>query len=487
MDTIVINKLLRVEGILRVILANSVKKQRIYLESGQSVHTEERMRGKYPLEAIQLTQLLSAKSGIAHAIASVSALENYLQLETTDTAMQIRQVLLKLSTIYSHIQHFYWELLPDYLNKNSFNSELNQSLRFYIGFLPESEKPGDLSPKTSQRILKNISTAAKALNFLQKSITLIGGKHPVIMNLIPGGITNFYLKRSLIMKVIRNLEQIKHFVEVVWPQDIKNFIQDLPETVSVLVKSVNLISYGSLQLGKRKEQLSVYSDGVLLDGKLEPVNELKITESLDYTFYLPLAKDSRSSTLSYDINKQGARTWIKGARYDTDTMVTGALARMLVTHFGGGNLEVSDLIGQMIDDLGLSTESPNCIASRMLAEVFEARFYLKATLSHLLDLDDETKVNQQTAFDFSTSGSGTGKVEAPGGSLLHQVYINNNQITQYNIIAPLNWNFSARDEAGNMGIVENELNKLHELDNLTAAQASRILHSYNVQVVDGTQ
>ncbi|MBU3914637.1 nickel-dependent hydrogenase large subunit, partial [bacterium] len=401
--------------------------------------------------------------------------------------IKIRQILLQLSAIHSHIRHFYWELLPDYLNKQHYDRFSAKDLSFFAGTSYKEKEEGDLSLDIGANIIKNVSEAANTLDVLQKVVALLAGKYPIIMNQIPGGLTNISISRTIGMKIVRKLEQIKQFIEVSWSQDVKSFIQNLPDTVVILEKNPNLISFGSLSANRFKGKSSHYSGGVLLDGKLEPVNEIKITESLVNTFFLPIEKSNTESSAPYDFNKKGGKTWIKGARYDSEIMVTGALPRMLVTQIGGGNLEISDRVGQMIDDLELSLESPNCVASRILAEVFEGRFYLKNIFKNLLDFDHQAETNKKTSFNFYGKGVGVGRVESPGGALMHQVFIDDNRITQYRIITPMNWNFSPADESGKTGIVEKELNRLSEMDDLSKTQIIRILHSYNAQALDGTQ
>ena len=488
MSEYIINKLPRVEGLIKVALQQSTEQQIIYLESGRSTHLENRLIGKYPLEAIHQTQLLSSKSGIAHALAAVTAQENYLNINPTDIAINIRQVLLQISTIHSHIHHFYWELLPDYLNRTHFDNGAVSSQWLYLDFTPEKKKSGDLTKEAGQKILGNISKAADTLGHLQVAMAELGGKYPVVMNLIPGGISNSAFNRSVFMSLIRHLEQVKHFVEVLWPEDIKTFVQNIPNAASVLVKNINLLSFGSSGIGgEMLDKYATYSDGVYVDGKLSPVNELKITESYDHTFFQPIDKNSDSGELRFNFQKTDARTWIRGARYESSPVLTGPLSRMLVTHFAGGNREISDRLGQMMDDLNLSVDSPNCMATRLLADVFEGRFYLKGALNILLDLDEVTPINNGVEFDFSEDGVGIGKIEAPSGALMHRVFIEENKIIQYRIITAANWNFSPGDEYGKMGIVEQELNKLNESERLSAATASRHLHSYHVQVMDGTK
>ena len=488
MSEYIIKKLPRVEGILKVALLRTEQQKTVYLESGRSTHLENRLIGKYPLEAIHQTQLLSSKTGIAHALATVAALENYLGIDPTEISINIRQVLLQISTIHSHIHHFYWELLPDYLNESHFKKEPTSSQRGYLDFTPEKKTPDDLTKDAGLRILGSISKAAETLGHLQMAMAELGGKFPVVMNLIPGGISNSAFNRSVFMSLIRHLEQVKHFVEVIWPDDIKTFIQNIPEAVTVLVKNVNLLSFGSSGIGGEiKEKYATYSDGVFIDGKLSPVNELKITESYEHTFFQPIDRNSDSGGLRFNFQKIDGRTWIRGARYESSPVLTGPLSRMLVTHFAGGNMEISDRLGQMMDDLDLTADSPNCMATRLLATVFEGRFYLKGALNILLDLDQTASINNGINFDFTEDGVGIGKIEAPSGALQHRVFIKDNRIIQYRIISAMNWNFSPSDEYGKTGVVEQELNILNELEGLSAASASRLLHSYHVQVLDGTK
>lgn len=487
MNSVLIKRVPRVEGIMRVMLSQTAEQKSVYLKSGRSTHIRQLLTDRYPLESIQCAQSLSTHSCVAHAVASVAALEDYLHIYPTETSLRIRQVLLDLAAIRSHIQHFYWELLPDYLNIEHFQPFREKELWFYADVSFKDRNEGDLPLEAGRLMIPNVAEAARVLDLLQKTITLYSGKFPVIMNMVPGGISNFSISRDLNMKVIRNLDFCKRFIEEIWPLDIKSFIQNCPESVTVYSKDLNLLSFGSIRIEQNQGKTSNYSVGVYLNGKLEPVNELKITETLDNTFFLPVENNNEESRVTYNFKKPDARTWIRGARYDGETMLTGALSRMMVTYLVGGNLEISDKVGQMIDNLDLTFESPNCIASRVLAEVLESRLYLKNIFRNLFDLDHDGDLNRKIYFNFAAENVGVGKVEAPDGSLMHQVFIEDDKITAYRIISGMNWNFSPMDNELSSGIVEEELNSLIRKENYDPIQLSRILHSYNVHVLDGTQ
>lgn len=483
MYNVLIERLPRVEGCLKVVLEQTADDTSVFLSSGRSIMIENRLIDKYPLEAIQLSQQLSERNCISHALAATEALEDFLNITPTPVAQQIRSILVKLSSIHSHIHHFYWEILPDYLNRRHFRF-VNKG-RYYSGVEERDHKPGDLSNAIAKQILKNVPYAAKTLQGIQDIITLLSGKYPVVMNIIPGGVTNPNISPKILMEVMRKLEGFKRLIDIVWPTDVKKFTQDTPATLTIFDDTSNFISFGSPKVDKGRNY-SFYSPGVSLDGKLEPINELKVTESFVSTYH-NAPSEVKSINEAYNLEKPGARTWIKGARYETETMLSGALSRMMVTYLGGGNIEISDTIGQMLEDLGLNTDYPNCIASRILSEALEGRFYMKAVAELLLAIDTAGATNLGAKISFSGDGSGVGKIEAPGGSMFHQVHIKNGRIARYRIISPVNWNFSPKDEFGRTGVVETELNKLLKNYTLTSLQAARIIHSHNASVLDGAQ
>ena len=455
-----------------------------FLKSNKSIQIEEFLERKYPIEAIQISQKLSSKSGVAHGLAATMALEDYLKIEPTKSAQQVRQFMLLISTIRSHIHHFYWEVLPDYIN---YGYLLDETKPYYTNVAIKPFNSNDIDIQIAQEILLHLPIAQQALNLLQKILTNFGGKFPVVMNFVPGGITNFTIARTEIMTNLRYLEQIKEFVESIWSNDLKILLSNVRSSTQVTGDDLNLISFGSLEVEQDKQKNQFYSAGVLLDEKLEPLNDLKITESLNHTYYRLNPQFNDEQDIYFDPEKQDAYTWIKGARYDSKTMYAGALSRMLITHFGGGNIEVSSAMHEMINSLKLPQESPNCLASRLLAESIESGFYFKNALKILLEIDPKGDSNLKQTFDFTNTGSGKGKIEAPGGSLLHNVFIKNNRIEKYRIITATNWNFSTYDELNKTGIVEMELNRILQYNELTADLCSKLLNSYYIQVQDGTQ
>ncbi|OGG99803.1 MAG: hypothetical protein A2600_02565 [Candidatus Lambdaproteobacteria bacterium RIFOXYD1_FULL_56_27] len=484
---VLVERVPNLEGLLKVAYDGEPGKEKYFLQSGRTLHQEGRLFGKYPLEAVQHTQTLSAKSGVAHGIAAVLALENYLQWTPTYNGQKMRQILLHLSTLHSHLHHFYFEVLPDYLNQKHFKGQGLLRSTYYPTLALREKDDQDLSPEAAKQIFTHLPQVVRTLAALQQAMALLGGKYPVVMNLIPGGVANTNLGRAQGMKLLRILESAKEMVEEIWPTDIKTVIAGATDLLQSSDEDQQLISFGSLPIENGKEEKAYFSPGVYVEGKLEPLNVTKITESYVDTYYRPADNRSLSNDLIYDLNKKKAHTWIKAARYETDVALTGPLARLLITHYGGGNVQVSDSIAGWIENLGLSIDKANSGAARLLAGAFEGRYILQNLFDSLLKLDFTGPLNQRKPFAFKGRGIGMGMVEAPGGALLHQVYIEGGKITGYRIVAPSNWNLSPGDEFGKTGLLEAGLNRMGKFGPLRPETAIRLAHSYYAQALDATQ
>ncbi|MGK0290977.1 MAG: Ni,Fe-hydrogenase I large subunit [bacterium] len=461
-----IEQVQRTEGELRVIREHD-KRTRIFLESGRSIKFQDHLIGQYPLEGIQLTQTLSSTAGISHGLAAVTALEDYLQLKPTSASLKIRNLLSEMSTLYTHLHQFYFILLPDYLNSAHYRRAKGIDKKLLIQLPQKNYHKGDLSNLSGYKIYKNTSSAQNVLNIFQQCFALIAGKFPVIMNLIPGGVSNFSFPKKLQMQLIRLLEQTKVFIEQTWPEDVKNFIKGVPQSQKILKQKPSLLSFGSLT-GKK----GLYSNGVYLDGKLEPLNPTKIIKS--------------SASTTYKNAKYEHKSWILGARYETEALQTGALSRMLVTHHGGSNTQISDIVKQILNGLNLKIDQPNTLASRLLANVFESRFYIRNIFKTLFEFEADPKLNQKTKWDFSKQGVGLGLVESPAGALLHQVFIDKGAITNYRIITPGNWLFAPTDDFGKQGVILHEIEALIASGELTKVNISRVIHSYYSHIFEAT-
>ncbi|MDR2036196.1 MAG: nickel-dependent hydrogenase large subunit, partial [Coriobacteriales bacterium] len=77
------------------------------------------------------------------------------------------------------------------------------------------------------------------------------------------------------------------------------------------------------------------------------------------------------------------------------------------------------------------------------------------------------------------NGEGTGMWEAPRGALYHHEKINNNLVSEYQIIIPTTWNISPRDAQGVRGPMEQALIGVPVADLEKPIHALRTVHSFD--------
>jgi Ni,Fe-hydrogenase I large subunit len=260
-------------------------------------------------------------------------------------------------------------------------------------------------------ILKNVTSVKRVIEKLSRVIVLFSGKFPIIMNFVPGGVTNPKLKVRNVLDALRDLEAVKIFIEDIYPKDVKTFIANTEYNLNYSEDSQNYLSFGSPIVLNTGRENQFYAQGVLIDSKLEPLNESKIT-----TY-----NSQKGSELEGELSFLSSI----GVHYDAEVMQTGALSRMMVTHSAGVNPLLSDALGEMIDILNLTEDTANQFSSRLLAEAFESRFLLKEAISRLLDFDFSGSLFNDESLDFENHKSGVGLIESPSGALLHKVYIEN--------------------------------------------------------------
>src|SRR6478752_861148 len=105
---ITVDPITRIEGHLRIDVEIEDGLVRKAWSSGQMFRGIERiLQGRDPREAWLFTQRFCGVCTTVHAIASVRAVENALQLEVPRNAQYIRNLILAAHSMHDHIVHFY--------------------------------------------------------------------------------------------------------------------------------------------------------------------------------------------------------------------------------------------------------------------------------------------------------------------------------------------------------------------------------------------
>ncbi len=117
---IVIDPITRIEGHLRIDVEVDQGKVQKSWASGQMWRgIEVILKGRDPREAWLFTQRICGVCTTVHAITSVRAVENALQLEIPLNAQYIRNLLLISHALHDHIVHFYHLSALDWVDVTS--------------------------------------------------------------------------------------------------------------------------------------------------------------------------------------------------------------------------------------------------------------------------------------------------------------------------------------------------------------------------------
>ena len=114
---ITIDPVTRIEGHLRVDVEVDGGRVKKAWASGQMWRgVETILLGRDPRDAWAITQRICGVCTTVHAMASVRAVENALQLEIPVNAQYIRNMIMLAHAVHDHIVHFYHLTALDYVD-----------------------------------------------------------------------------------------------------------------------------------------------------------------------------------------------------------------------------------------------------------------------------------------------------------------------------------------------------------------------------------
>jgi Ni,Fe-hydrogenase I large subunit len=225
--------------------------------------------------------------------------------------------------------------------------------------------------------------ALKYSQYINKAIALISGQYPHNSYIIPGGVT-CDLTNVEIMKLKNMLKKIYYNVleiidENLYSKDLEKFFENLPKDIG---KSINRF----LVLG---DNLFFKKNGDV--GKV---------------------KEEKNSSLSNNV------------LYKNEFYEVGPLARNVQ------NQKIKAIYDKYQDS----------IYTRITARLFEIVLISK----YLNKIINEIDVLEPSFIPYTQkSGKGSISIEAPRGSLIHEIEIENERIKKYNIIVPTQFNLSS--------------------------------------------
>ncbi|MBC8059194.1 MAG: nickel-dependent hydrogenase large subunit [Clostridiaceae bacterium] len=411
---------------------------------------EKMLKGKEPLDAIYFTERICGICSTAHSYASTVALEDAININSSEEAHIIRDIIHGTEFLQNHIRHFYLFIVPDYVKLPEI-SDLYQSNNV------DFRLPDNLSGK----IQKNYIASLQYGRMSHEALAVLGGKAPHNHGIFVGGM-NGRVNASQLIKLKALLQDIKQFVINNMIEDA-NIIADYYKDYFTKGASYgNFMSYG-LYNSTGEKSLTFVQSGVLIDKKLNTFDSSKINENIYSSWYegKPIQNIPGEKTIDENSSKEKAYSWIKAPRYEGYPMEVGPLARMIIGEKYNKGIAAMD---------------------RVLARVLETKIVIEIMEEKIVTLEEllRSKVlSNAVNFDIPISAKGKGLIDTVRGSLGHWINIQDKKILNYDIITPSGWNLSPQDGKGVKGVLEKALIGTTIQDTKNPVEIGRIVRTFD--------
>jgi Ni,Fe-hydrogenase I large subunit len=464
----------RIEGDLRIEIEvedNTVVSAK---SSGIMFRGFERiMTGRSPMDALVITPRICGICSGSHGVAAAKALAQAQSAEMPENAYYMKNLILGIEVVMSHLSHFYLLFAPD------LPSPRYKNLRVYDA--------------VSQRFkAMSGSSVVLALNARQNALEimgLVGGKWPNSLAIHPTGTTST-MNLSTLTRTIGIMKEFQDFLEkrflgcplsqwldidsfdklLKWQDKNTNHASDMGVFLAMCLEAGldrigkgpnRYMSYGAYDL---PEGASWLPSGYY-EGRVHPFDQALVKEHIGSSFFRDAveARHPLEGVTAPLADKSGAYSWAKAPRYDGKTVEVGPLARMIIAD----DPLLTDMMQQM----------DSSVMTRMFARLREMCRLSKEMSGWLEKIKPSEPFYAIPSSRFAASGIGL--TEAARGSLGHWMKISSNLIDNYQVVTPSAWNMSPRDESGQPGPVEQALIGTHVADTRDPVEVNHIIRSFD--------
>ncbi len=381
---ITIDPITRIEGHLRIDVEVDGGQVREAWASAQMWRgIEVILKGRDPRDAWAFTQRFCGVCTTVHAIASVRAVENALNMEIPLNAQYVRNIILCAHALHDHVVHFYHLSALDWVDVVSAlkadpqkTAQLAQSLSDWPGnsvtLFKEVKKKlekfvasGQLGPFSTgywghpaMKLPPEVNLLAvahylEALDYQYKAnqvVAIFGAKTPHIQTVIVGGVAlaiNPENEATLNMERLswarELLLQVRDFVQKVYFVDAVALAALYPEWFKIGAGVTNYLAVPDLPLDTSGTAFDL-PGGTIFKGDLRSVKPIKsfndayfrdnVAESITHSWYdgdwtrHPWQEETVPKYTGFQ--EKGKYSWAKAPRFTGEPMQVGPLAQVLV-------------------------------------------------------------------------------------------------------------------------------------------------------------
>ncbi len=539
---ITVDPVTRIEGHLRIDCEVNDGKVTNAWSSGQMWRGIELiLQGRDPRDAWIFTQRICGVCTTVHAVVSVRAVENALQLEIPMNAQHIRNMIIGAHCVHDHIVHFYHLSALDWVDvvsalqadpaataalaatlsewKRNTVQELT-AVQTRLRTLVESGQLGifangywghpamKLSPEVNLLAAAHYLQALEYQSKANQIVSILGSKTPHIQNLAVGGVSNpinldsqstLSLERLYYIKNL--IDELGDFVRQVYLVDVAAVGAFYADWTAYGAGVTNYLCVPEMPLDGMGTEFEL-PGGYITNGDLgsfQPITSFQdtyfedgVAESSKHAWYEGSAAlhpyDGETVPEYTDFQDDGKYSWVKAPTFYGKRAQVGPLANVLVMAAAGHEpttryldqvmSTASSLAGSQIPLTALhSTIGRHAARAIRCAVIYESLQNQWNLLMDNIGSGDYETYNRPTFPKGEQRGFGFH--EAPRGVLSHWVVIQDGKIVNYQAVVPSTWNAGPRDEDDELGPYEASLIGNPVADPELPLEVLRTVHSFD--------
>jgi len=540
---IVIDPITRIEGHLRIDCEVDGGKVTNAWASGTMWRgVEQILLGRDPRDAWAITQRFCGVCTTVHAIASVRAVENALQLAVPKNAQYIRNLMIAAHAIHDEIVHFYHLSALDWVDVTSAakadpkataalaeslsdwpmnGAKIQAATKDRLGDLIASGQLGifangywghpamKLSPEVNLLAVTHYLQALEVQRKANKIVSILGSKTPHIQNVAVGGVSNpialnsqSVLSIERLLAVKEAIDELKQFIMQVYTIDVAAVAAFYPEWTAIGKGVTNYLAAPDFPLDETGTKFMT-SGGYIADGDLATMKPIttfgdallrdNVAESVKHSWYQggkgALHPYKGETVAQYTDHDENAKySFVKSPTFAGKPAQVGPLARVLVAVAAKDEAIISHLtrvIGtvEAIAKIKIPLEALHSTLGR-----HAARAIMCARNVEILEQQWGLLMANLASGDTSTFEKpvfpdheiqGFGFHEAPRGMLSHWIVIDKGVIKNYQAVVPTTWNAAPRNEDDQPGPYEASLIGTPLADPELPLEVLRTIHSFD--------
>jgi [NiFe] hydrogenase large subunit/hydrogenase large subunit len=453
---VVVDPITRIEGHLRIeVQQENGRIQDAWASSTQFRGIELIMEGRDPRDAWAFTQRICGVCTVVHAVASLRAVEDALDIRIPANANTIRNLIHGMQFVQDHVIHFYhlhaldWVDVVSALSANPegtariarsispwpnnspvYFKEVQDRVRKFV----ESGQLGiftngywghpayKLPPEVN---LLAVAHYLEALDWQRDVIRLhaiFGGKNPH-PNFVVGGMASAInldgtatINAARLTDIQGMISRALRFVEQVYWPDLLAVASFYKEWAAIGGGVGNYLTPGEFPEDDVRNTDSLYFPRGIIVGKnlneVLPYDHLKVKEYINASWYEyaggdgvglhpyegeTKAKYSGPPTPWEYLQDEDKYTWMKAPRYDDMPMEVGPLARALVA-YASGHEGVQELANEALGRLGVGPEALFSTLGRTAARGIETVLLARRMQTWLDSLVTRVKSGDNATF-----------------------------------------------------------------------------------------